>query len=73
VDKQESLGSIPIVFPSSKGNHELHIDAVSTDIPFLVGLDTLDYLGITARTVMNVLKCLVEGCILPLVRKLGYV
>jgi hypothetical protein len=72
-DKQESLGSIPIVFPSSKGNHELDIDVVSTDIPFLVGLDTLDSLGITADTVMNVLKCPGDEWSLPLVRKLGHV
>jgi hypothetical protein len=59
--------------PLRHRNNELDIDVVSTDIPFLVGLDTLDSLRVTADTVMNVLKSPGDEWSLPLARKLGHV
>jgi hypothetical protein len=71
MDKQESIGSIKIVFPCKKQNKELDVDVVGVDVPFLVGLDKMDKLGKTADTVMNALRCPEGKWYLPLVRKLG--
>jgi hypothetical protein len=72
-DKQESLGSIKICFPAMRVPVELNVDVIGADVPFLVGLDTMDALAITTDTVLNVLKCPKEGWSIPLVRKHGHV
>jgi hypothetical protein len=72
-DKQEPLGSINICFPAMTGAVELNVDMVGADVPFLVGLDTMDVLAITSDTVLNVLKRPKEGCFTPLVWKHGHV
>jgi hypothetical protein len=61
VGKQESLVSIKICFPAMTGAVELNLGVVGADVPFLIGLDTMAALAITAGTVLNVLKCPKEG------------
>jgi hypothetical protein len=45
---------------------------VDADIPFLVGLDTLDAFGLNVLSVRNELESVDYGWKLPLVRKHGH-
>lgn len=50
----------------------LLIDVADVDVPFLMGLDALDALGLYIKNVDNMLKCDKRGIATPLTRKDGH-
>jgi hypothetical protein len=50
----------------------IQVDVVDADVHYLIGLDTLDALGLNVLTVQNELECVNEGWRIPLVRKHGH-
>lgn len=69
-----SLGTVDVrvpIGPTLFAN--LIIDIVEVDIPFLLGLDALDALGLHVNSVDERLKCDKRGISTPLARKHGHI
>lgn len=74
VHYQKSLGAMTVRIPTP--NHSfiaIVADVINADIPFLIGLDTLDAFGLFVNTVTNQLECPSLQWKIPLVRKFGHV
>lgn len=56
VDTHDSKGSCVIRIPTPSGVMEVQADVVAADVPFLLGLDTLDRHRIQALTITNKLQ-----------------
>ena len=50
----------------------MDVDVVPADVPFLVGLDTMDKYGFYVNTVVNKLVCTKFKWKMDIVRKLGH-
>lgn len=69
-----SLGTLAIRVPISTDYYALlRVDVINLDIPFLLGLDVLDALGLYVNTVENKLKCDKRDIATGLVRKDNHV
>lgn len=65
-----SLGTIDIRVPLGDGHYTtLAVDVVEIDVPFLLGLDTLDALSLYVNNVDKKLECDDRGIAMPLYRK----
>lgn len=68
------MGTLAIRVPiSTKYYALLRVDVINLDIPFLLGLDVLDNLGLYVNTVENKLKCDKRDIATDLVRKGNHV
>ena len=69
-----SIGTVRIVIPTGTSEVlRLTVSIVDADVPFLLGLDTLDAARAFVDNVDNVLRFKDKSITIPLVRKLGHV
>ena len=67
------MGKIPIVISTPQNALTLWVDVITDNIPFLIGLDTLDKYSLQVLSVHNQLECVREGWKVPLERKFGHI
>lgn len=73
-DRHTSRGVLRVRVPVARDFFlSLLVDVVDLDIPFLIGLYTLDAHDMHANTVTNMLVCVNESLKVPLVRNLGQI
>ena len=73
VGTAKSMGKIPIVISTPQNALTLWVDVITDNIPFLIGLDTLDKYSLQVLSVHNQLECVREGWKVPLERKFGHI
>jgi hypothetical protein len=71
--RRKSLGILTIVVPTPQRELHLNVDFVESDIPLLIGLDTLDTHGLQFLCVENKLQSVKYGWNLPVTRQKGHV
>jgi hypothetical protein len=73
-DLQRSIGTIGVRVPTpDKSFMLINVDVVETDVPFLIGLDTLYTFEMIVDTVENELRAPKAGWSVPIIRKFGHV
>lgn len=73
VGEATPLGTLSVILPTPGTPIKISIDVIKDDIPFSLGLDTLDKFSPQVLTIENMLQCVREGWKTPVIRKFGHV
>ena len=69
--RSQAIGKIPIVIPTPQTFFTIWVDVIPEDIPFLIGLNTLDRYSLQVLSVTNELECVKDNWKIPIKRKFG--